>query len=1036
MTQSPDQHDPRYRLITLLSLGLFVACILAIGALVASSRYQTRGIPKELPDAIPQGESSLGLNVDLTKLDPPALTATLSEIKEIGISQIKQSFYYSESFDWSATDRLVTAVKNEGLTLVPLLDGNPESGFSPPDDRAAFADWARKFAERYGDAITHYIIWDEPNLSSHWGGYPVNPAEYAALLAESTRAIRQADSDAVIVLGPLAPTVETSGDNLAEPLFLSSLYEAGAAESFDVVAGKPYGFDTGPDDRRVDIDRLNFSRIILLREVLEQYGDEGKAVWAGNWGWNSLPEGWQGDPSVWGQTSETTRAEWTVAALERARREWPWMGTMFLENWEPGAPAQDARWGFSIAGRTTADVLAEYLAALPENIAWPGFHTANPNDSAQSFIGAWEFSPEFGADIGQSGDQATFLFWGTDVGLKVRRADYRARFYVTVDGEPANELPTDENWTALVLTAGDPAENGLVIERVASGLEPGPHLVEITASRGWDQWALNGFSAGYRPPDGDIRLPSFFLSVFAIAAGVITIVSIRRSGWASVGSHLSGFYNRLSDRTQLILTGFAAAVVGLTGWMTWGEEALGLYRRLGDSGQLAATATAAAIFYVAPSFVIFSIALIVLFILLVLRPAWGVALIALTMPFYVSSLAKPIGGYRFSPVEVFALVATTAWLVRSILDAGQRSRRQIIDSPNKKLQRADWAVLAFTSVATLSLFFTERLGVATNEWRVVIIEPALFYLLSRVTRLREREMWVVMDAWVLSGLVVALTGLGQYISGQNLITSEGGLLRLRSFYGSPNNVALYLGRILPLLVAIVLFGRQAILPSRRIGYGLILIPVVAALVLTFSKGALFLGIPASMLLIFWIWQRRAGRRAWPWVIAALGVGIVGIVGALQIPALAGRLDLFGITGVFRLNLWRAALNMIAEHPVLGVGLDNFLYAYRERYILDAAWQEPNLNHPHNILLDFATRLGLLGLFAGGWLIVETIRNLRLALKQSESEWLLIAVGLSGSLAAMLAHGLVDHSLFLVDLAFAFFLIVGVSAWLVERLSDS
>ena len=61
----------------------------------------------------------------------------------------------------------------------------------------------------------------------------------------------------------------------------------------------------------------------------------------------------------------------------------------------------------------------------------------------------------------------TFTFWGTDVALRVRRADYRARFYATIDGQPANALPRDENGAALVLTAPDPAEDYLSDEWLA-----------------------------------------------------------------------------------------------------------------------------------------------------------------------------------------------------------------------------------------------------------------------------------------------------------------------------------------------------------------------------------------------------------------------------------------------------------------------------------------------------------------------------------------------------------------------------------------
>jgi len=118
--------------------------------------------------------------------------------------------------------------------------------------------------------------------------------------------------------------------------------------------------------------------------------------------------------------------------------------------------------------------------------------------------------------------------------------------------------------------------------------------------------------------------------------------------------------------------------------------------------------------------------------------------------------------------------------------------------------------------------------------------------------------------------------------------------------------------------------------------------------------------------------------------------------------------------------------MIREHPLWGVGLDNFLYAYRGRYILDAAWQEPDLNHPHNLVLDFATRLGLLGLLAGGWLIAQLARALRRAARTVNAEWRPVVVGLGGALAAMLAHGLVDHSFFLVDLAFVFYLLLGTA----------
>jgi O-antigen ligase len=1020
--------------VSLLFLVLSGLCFLFAGSLVYRQSFLTRGIPNDLPQPVAHAGPELGINVYLQELPEEEVGASLAQIHSLGIKVVKQPFYFHEDFDWAFADRLVAAATEQGLSLIPLLDGDPNSQFAPPADPAQFAAWTGEFARRYGQRIQYYIIWDEPNLTSHWGGQPVNANEYGALLSAAAAAIRAADSDAVIVAAPLAPTEETGPQNLSETLYLQELYEAGAADSFDVLAAKPYGFSTGPGDRQVSPAHLNFSRAIAMRETMEKYGDGNKALWAGNWGWNSLPNGWTGEPSIWGQVSEEEQAQWTVEAVERARREWPWMGLMFLENWQPNTYPGDPRWGFSIAGRPTADAIQTYLQSLNPGVAYPGFHLAQEKDPAQVYEGGWRFSTEYGADISQpedggEADRVTFTFWGTDAGLRVRRANFRARLYVNIDGEPANALPRDENGAALVLTSPDPAEDFLSIEPVAGGLEPGIHTMEIVAARGWDQWALNGFSIGYSPLGPRAGWPTAALIFSGLLLLFIGIYAAWRTDWGTVSGRLEAGYSTISDRGQIAITALAAILVALTGWLTWGEQLAGMYRRLGDGGQLALTAAAASIFYITPSFFLYFIALAALFLLIYLRPAWGLALVAFSFPFYVPQLTKPILAYRFSPVEVFTLVTFAAFALHWLTDWVSRQKHGASEQEQRfSWHAADYAVLIFTAVATLSLLFTERLDVATNEWRLVIVEPALFYLVLRLLVPKEKEMWVILDAYVLGGLVVALIGLWQYSTGQNLITAEGGLMRLRSIYGSPNNVALYLGRIIPLLVAMPLLGHSAS-QRRRWAYTLAILPVGLALLLTFSRGGLLLGVPAGLLVVFWIWQRSRGRSPWPWVIGFTLLALAGLFLANQIPQLSGRLNLSGATGVFRVNLWRSSLEMIRGHPLFGVGLDNFLYAYRGRYILDAAWQEPNLNHPHNILLDFTTRLGIFGLISGAWLIFTLARTLTRDLKSTPARWFPVAAGFSGSLAAMLVHGLVDHSFFLVDLAFSFYLMLGIAVWL-------
>ncbi len=340
----------------------------------------------------------------------------------------------------------------------------------------------------------------------------------------------------------------------------------------------------------------------------------------------------------------------------------------------------------------------------------------------------------------------------------------------------------------------------------------------------------------------------------------------------------------------------------------------------------------------------------------------------------------------------------------------------------------DISILSFVVVATLSLLFTERLDVATNEWRVLILEPVLLYLLIRISRLEPNELWYLIDAFILSGIAIAIIGLWQYVTGQNLITSEGGLMRLRSVYGSPNNVALYLGRVIPIIIAVIFMGRS----KRRNLYALALLPIMIAIVLSYSKGALFLGLPASFMFVILLWRKLINRPLWYWILGPLIFGALLLYIAFQIPALAGRLNPQGATGVFRMNLWLSSVNMFRDHPLIGVGLDNFLYEYRGRYIFDAAWQEPNLSHPHNILLDFATRLGLLGVITGVLMVWAYIRLVIRFLKKYSGQFQPVVVGIAGSLVYMLAHGIVDHSFFLVDLAYIFMFQMGILVWLSEH----
>jgi O-antigen ligase len=277
-----------------------------------------------------------------------------------------------------------------------------------------------------------------------------------------------------------------------------------------------------------------------------------------------------------------------------------------------------------------------------------------------------------------------------------------------------------------------------------------------------------------------------------------------------------------------------------------------------------------------------------------------------------------------------------------------------------------------------------------------------------------------------------MVGVGQAVLGRDLITAEG-VWRVRGLYGSPNNLALYLGRIFPLSIAVAAWWSESkeggtSRPSRRWLYGLAALLMAAALFLTYSRGAWLVGVPAAILFL----AAARGRRTFLLVLGGLIVVALVVVSLAGVGRLTSLLDTGQGTTFFRLQLWQSSWSMIRDHPLLGVGLDNFLYHYRTHYVLPTAWEEFNLSHPHNLVFDFWLRLGLPGLlvifvllgtlFRRGWQLYRQLSN--------SNDGVLI-LGLLAGMVNFVAHGLVDNAFFLVDLAFVFMLILAILQFYIQ-----
>lgn len=419
-----------------------------------------------------------------------------------------------------------------------------------------------------------------------------------------------------------------------------------------------------------------------------------------------------------------------------------------------------------------------------------------------------------------------------------------------------------------------------------------------------------------------------------------------------------------------------------------------------------------------------------------LRPDLALLAIPMTVPLYLApkgiwdarfGLSRPAG--YFIPLHEFVLLAT-------MLGAVVRLRPGRIDRAELRASLVgSWPILLFLATGTLGVLVADvARGPALREWRWRIVEPVLFYLLvrlyARTPVARQRLLW----AWLLAGVAVALIGLLQLaginlaplISRQTCFSADvvvvGGVQRATSVYCHPNNLGLALGRVWPVLAAMAvagLAGLRSRVAWRRpwrspaiVATALCSI-VLAGIAASFSKGAV-MGAGAALVALGIVLHKR-------FLLALALAGVILIIMVALFTRIE-RLNPLGGSSGARIELWQSAAAMLREHPVFGVGLDQF-YALRNqegsRYIAPEATvtSERFASHPHNLVLDIWLRMGLIGLIAFAALILQFCRR---AWSMRHEQRVLVA-GLLAVLVAALVHGMVDNFYFVEDLAIVFWL---------------
>ena len=213
---------------------------------------------------------------------------------------------------------------------------NPEAGDNaPPDDLQDFVNYATAVATRYRGRISHYQVWNEPNIYPEWGNNPIDPAGYADMLCRAYAALKAVDPDIVVISGAIAPTIALDGSrDLSDLVFLQALYDHGGGDCFDVLSAQGYGLRSGPTDRRLRATSVNIGRHTYYRDIMVRNGDAHKPIWLSEAAWNATldadlpPEADLAIRQLRQCDAGAGGALYMPMLYDRIQQEWQWVGNV------------------------------------------------------------------------------------------------------------------------------------------------------------------------------------------------------------------------------------------------------------------------------------------------------------------------------------------------------------------------------------------------------------------------------------------------------------------------------------------------------------------------------------------------------------------------------------------------------------------------------------------------------------------------------------------------------------------------------------
>lgn len=189
--------------------------------------------------------------------------------------------------------------------------------FSAPRDPQDYADALGVAAQRWGDVVDAWEVWNEPNLGEFFRG--ADPATYTELLCAAHDELGRTDPRAPVVFGGLMYNDDG---------WLEQAYLAGAQGCFDVLSVHSYQAPADAPPATTDPGEVwNLTSLDAVHETMLENGDD-LPVWVTEFGW-SVHENAPGVENWRRGVTEEQQARYAAEAVQLVGERFPFVDVAF-----------------------------------------------------------------------------------------------------------------------------------------------------------------------------------------------------------------------------------------------------------------------------------------------------------------------------------------------------------------------------------------------------------------------------------------------------------------------------------------------------------------------------------------------------------------------------------------------------------------------------------------------------------------------------------------------------------------------------------